>query len=104
MKVLKHVYAGTPHTRQISAADFKSLGVEGQKQVSWSPANQHTAELDDAAAQRLMDAEPGDWELVEGDDSDGDASRLSGDSEENAGSSGSSSASNASARRRPNPS
>lgn len=87
MPKLKHAYAGSPHTRVIRAADFRSLGVEDQDKVEWSPKNKHVAELSEAAATALMELEPGDWELI---DESGTASESGGDDDEILGSSGAS--------------
>jgi hypothetical protein len=83
----------------ISASDFKKLGVEDQKQVSWNPENRHIAELSDAAAQALMDLEPGDWELVDGDEGDGTSPSSSGSGGEDVETTASSSGSNPSGAR-----
>lgn len=80
--ILKHSYSGSPHVRVISAKDFTALGASGQERTVWNPANRHTAEVSDEAGQKLMDAEPGDWELVEGDSTGGGSSSISSESGE----------------------
>lgn len=65
MPRLKHAYAGTPHRRVINARDFKSVGVDDQEKVEWTPENKHVAEVSEAAATWLTENEPGDWEVLE---------------------------------------
>lgn len=65
MKKLQHAYVHTPHSRVISASDFKAAGVEDQGKVEWGPSNRHIAEISDEAAAKLLELEPGEWKLVD---------------------------------------
>jgi len=49
-------YTGTADIREMSSADFKSLGVEHGK-VEWNAGNDFTAEVSSEAAKALMEAD-----------------------------------------------
>lgn len=101
MKKVQHAYINTPHIRTISAADFKSLGVEEQGKVEWNPGNRHVAELSDEAAAKLLEAEPGEWRVLDSDasTSDGDAFEPLGSGEDDDETSGTGTASRTTRRR-----
>lgn len=101
-KIVKHAYVNSPHTRVLSAADFKALGVE-QGKTEWGPGNRHTAEISDEAAAKLLEVEPGEWKIV--DDSstgDGDAFEPLGSDEDDDETASTSTAKRTSGRRTAN--
>lgn len=71
--MVKVKYTGTSNYREISAADWKSLGIEGQGKTVWDRDNargtvgaKQVHELTDEAAQWLLDNEPeGHFEIIE---------------------------------------
>lgn len=101
MKQVQHAYINTPHVRVITAADFKSLGVEEQGKAEWGPNNRHVVEISDEAAAKLLEVEPGEWRIIEGDasTSDGDAFEPLGDSEDDDETPGTGAASRTTGRR-----
>lgn len=101
MKKVQHAYVNTPHERVISAADFKSLGVEEQGKAVWEPKNRHIVELTDEAADKLLEVEPGEWRILDGDasTSDGDAFDALGGDEDDDETSGTGAASRTTRRR-----
>src|SRR5688500_5360281 len=103
-KTLKHAYAGTPHRRVINAGDPNLKEFAGHKKTEWNPGNNHTAEVADEVGQWLLDNEPGDWELVDGDDGDASSSSSSGDDEDLDGSTDDGTAPITTGRKRPRPS
>lgn len=102
MKTVKHAYVNTPHTRVISAADFKSLGVD-QPKTSWDPSNGHTAEIGDEAAAKLMEIEPGEWKILDDSStSDGESFEPLGSGEDDDETSGTNTASRTTRQRTKN--
>lgn len=65
MKRVKWAMGSRAHIRTISAADFRSVGVEDQERVSWDETNDFTAEVSDAAAEYLVAKEVGFQEVSE---------------------------------------
>lgn len=101
MKKVQHAYVNMPHERIITAADFKSLGVEEQGKAVWEPKNRHTVEISDEAAAKLLEIEPGEWRVLDDDasTSDGDAFEPLGSGEDDDETSGTSAASRTTRRR-----
>lgn len=102
-KQLKHAYVNTPHVRVITAADFKSIGVEDQQKAEWNPGNRHVVEVSDAAADKLVELEPGEWKIVDASStSDGETFEPLGSGEDDDETSGASGASRTARRRTAN--
>lgn len=100
MKKVQHAYVNTPHLRVITAADFRSLGVEDQERAVWEPKNGHVVEVSDEAAAKLLEVEPGEWRVVDGDpSSDGAPFEPLGSGEDDDETVGTSAASRTSRRR-----
>jgi len=59
MPNVKHEYAGSPNRRIITAADFRSVGVEDQVRSEWLPENDHIVQVSQAAADYLLQHETG---------------------------------------------
>lgn len=59
MKTLK--YTGEVDEREIDANAWKSVNVEDQGMVRWNQDNNFTAEVNDAAAQYLLDNDSGNF-------------------------------------------
>ncbi len=68
-------YVGGSHYREITKANFKSIGVEDQDKIHVAGRNAKvmlgdhktpdTVEVSEAAATWLLDFERGDWEVVD---------------------------------------
>ncbi len=65
-------YIGTSNFREITAADWKSVGVEGQETAVWDRDDtrlrkgaSQIVELNDAALAYLQESEKGAFEVVE---------------------------------------
>lgn len=68
-------YKGASHYREVSAADFKSLGVEDQGKIRVAGESAlvrnhdydtpQVVEVSEDAADALLDIEPDDWEITE---------------------------------------
>lgn len=61
-------YTGTSHFRELLAADFKRLGVEGQKKTVW--ARGEVLEVPDEVAEVLIDSLGDEFDLVDDDETD----------------------------------
>lgn len=57
-------YIGTSNIREITAADWKSIGVEGQKKVTWDRDKKEAHDISDEALAWLEENEPGSYEVV----------------------------------------
>jgi len=57
-------YKGASDSRDIDAADFKSMGVEGQRKVVWNADNDRVVEVSSDAAATLVEQLPREFELA----------------------------------------
>lgn len=57
-------YVGTSNFREITNADWKSIGVEDQGKVVWDRDKKEVHEISDAAWAWLNENEKGDYKLV----------------------------------------
>lgn len=57
-------YKGGSDSRSLTAADFKSMGVEGQNKVVFNADNDRTVELSNEAAATLVEQLPREFELA----------------------------------------
>lgn len=59
-------YTGLSHIREISNADFKSVGVEDQNKCKWVRDERTVLDVSEAAATYLLEQEPkGEFTLIE---------------------------------------
>lgn len=62
-------YTGLSHFREITAADWKSVGVEDQNKTVWERDAETVLDVSDAAAEYLLKKEPkGDFKVIEDDE------------------------------------